>query len=535
MSKISDLGDHSARTLRPVPDLPATNTERALQLLRDGEWEEALALIDRHWLEVWYHSSPPQTGALLADVPKKMFRSHAGAAYLYRLTGPGDSWLESSDIPAESVTRNVQDAEHRATRQAILASQLRLTGKTIAAMEVLADSRSSVDALEKPLIDTSAGLVPFLHLQAGITALLAGSSVLAHAWLSRGESCENDLRFGFTKRDAALKQALLHAFYGDPEDAGRCLDRAAEMPRTESWAEPWIDQTGMIAAAMISPDRNVPVTDADAHALADTPLNSFGEMWPFALWARVALALGAGDIDTAYREVASAEASTLLGTEGDGVAAGAIPVASTALLMVHGRLAEARAELDRAPQHLLRVQLFRVRLEYLCGNLEQAVSLAVSIDEQAAGFMRSRVELAGVLAASYLAMGESDRARDVLCSALRGRDSLPDSVLRTIPGELVDHARAHWGSDPALRAIIAESAVAPLYSVRNRAVELSQREQEILGQLASTHTLAAIADAMFISHNTLKTHVRRIYQKLDVTSRRDAVHQANLLGLIPAA
>jgi LuxR family transcriptional regulator, maltose regulon positive regulatory protein len=63
---------------------------------------------------------------------------------------------------------------------------------------------------------------------------------------------------------------------------------------------------------------------------------------------------------------------------------------------------------------------------------------------------------------------------------------------------------------------------------------LTPREQEVLEQLAELVPTAEIARSMFISVNTVRTHIRSILRKLDVTRRHQAVRRARVLGLLPS-
>ena len=62
--------------------------------------------------------------------------------------------------------------------------------------------------------------------------------------------------------------------------------------------------------------------------------------------------------------------------------------------------------------------------------------------------------------------------------------------------------------------------------------QLSPREREILGYLPTALTIRDIAAELFVSTNTLKTHLSHIYRKLDVSSREGAVARARVLGLL---
>src|SRR5215470_15488721 len=61
---------------------------------------------------------------------------------------------------------------------------------------------------------------------------------------------------------------------------------------------------------------------------------------------------------------------------------------------------------------------------------------------------------------------------------------------------------------------------------------LSEREVEILRIVAKGLSLAEIAKLLGISVNTVKTHVKRIYHKLAVNSRTEAIFEAQGMGLL---
>lgn len=85
--------------------------------------------------------------------------------------------------------------------------------------------------------------------------------------------------------------------------------------------------------------------------------------------------------------------------------------------------------------------------------------------------------------------------------------------------------------------LIARSVLRALHS-RNTAAPapasdiLSRRELDIMGLLAKGLTLTAIAEILSISEHTVTTHVKKIYKKLNVHSRGEAVYEARQLHLI---
>lgn len=72
-----------------------------------------------------------------------------------------------------------------------------------------------------------------------------------------------------------------------------------------------------------------------------------------------------------------------------------------------------------------------------------------------------------------------------------------------------------------------------LDEARLRELGLTAREHEILGLIAEGLSNREIGERLFVSENTVKTHSSRIFDKLGVNRRVQAVQKARELGLIP--
>ena len=64
-------------------------------------------------------------------------------------------------------------------------------------------------------------------------------------------------------------------------------------------------------------------------------------------------------------------------------------------------------------------------------------------------------------------------------------------------------------------------------------LELSARELEILDLMAKGNSNQEIANSIFISLSTVKTHNQNIFEKLDVKRRTQAIEKAKRLQIIP--
>lgn len=65
------------------------------------------------------------------------------------------------------------------------------------------------------------------------------------------------------------------------------------------------------------------------------------------------------------------------------------------------------------------------------------------------------------------------------------------------------------------------------------ALGLSERELEVLHELAAGHSNKEIAAHLHVSPNTIKTHVARLFEKLGARRRTEAIRRARELGIVP--
>ena len=114
------------------------------------------------------------------------------------------------------------------------------------------------------------------------------------------------------------------------------------------------------------------------------------------------------------------------------------------------------------------------------------------------------------------------------------KDSMPESIASSI------HELVAGGSpiSPSIaRRVLtrfrsAEPASAPAPATAVRENVLTERETDILRQVAKGMSFAEIGGILTISQHTVVAHVKKIYRKLAVHSRGEAVFEASQMGLL---
>jgi LuxR family transcriptional regulator, maltose regulon positive regulatory protein len=198
------------------------------------------------------------------------------------------------------------------------------------------------------------------------------------------------------------------------------------------------------------------------------------------------------------------------------------------------------------------VAVVRARAQLSLGDTEVVVdSLAPALARSAP--VTTQVEGWLVEAGHQLHGGSTGRARTALTTSLTlaagARLRRPFREAHPAVRQLLSRDRRLQAKHPWL-GIVQRRPVAPVFATSSSrppdheppgtaptpvvVEKLTQKELEVLGLLSELLTTEEIASSMFVSVNTIRTHVRSILRKLGVSRRNAAVRRARELELLPA-
>ena len=194
------------------------------------------------------------------------------------------------------------------------------------------------------------------------------------------------------------------------------------------------------------------------------------------------------------------------------------------------------------------------------GRLDEALGLLARLLEMAevAGAILVAIEILALQAMAWQARGEVDQALTALQRALTLAE--PEGYVRTFidegapMGELLQQVKAQGiaasyadkllteleretkderrMTEPPLSSSVLRPSSPVLSEAEGLVEPLSERELDVLRLLAAGLSNREIAQQLYLSVNTVKTHIRSIYGKLGVHSRMQAVNRARELGLV---
>jgi LuxR family maltose regulon positive regulatory protein len=175
------------------------------------------------------------------------------------------------------------------------------------------------------------------------------------------------------------------------------------------------------------------------------------------------------------------------------------------------------------------------------GDGAAAGAAAAEVLRQANLPLDAQVEGWLLTATCELAAGRTDRARTALERALSlaSAEKLRRPVVEASPPlrrflrQDRDLAERHaWLGTPVVGSVERRPTGAPDAPPAPIVEALTDKEMEVLRHLAALFSTEEIARTMFVSVNTVKTHVRGILRKLAASRRNEAIRRAHELGLV---
>ncbi|QYH34512.1 LuxR family transcriptional regulator [Salinibacterium sp. M195] len=194
------------------------------------------------------------------------------------------------------------------------------------------------------------------------------------------------------------------------------------------------------------------------------------------------------------------------------------------------------AQLTPTQHHTVCPSRLVAHLRLVTGDLRG--TLDALRDCEAIGDAHSSRTLADVFllkAAAHLRLGNDETSDVAFDRSLRlsARNRM-HSPLRLVPSEDVQSmlTRASARSQPLeVGALITRLDGLTVILQPQDSLALSDRERAIARELVRGSSSAQIAESLYISVNTVKSHLKSIYRKLGVTSRVEAIHKSRELGL----
>lgn len=492
-------------------DLPAAVAAAA----RTEGWLAAATLVEQHWDEL-AATEPAQLLAAVKALPAEAFMRRPGlliaANHLEHVTIGGR---------AARVHPAMERAQPRFTEQSLLDRLIGLTSNSAAA-RTQDDPRTAAKIAETALTELEAATADeatpiaksLAHLRMQWSRSLdAADSPRARVEYERTYEVACATEQPRLARRAASHAAWLHAERGRLDIADEWVNRA----HREDVIDDRYDAALHITEALIRIDRN---DLAGAKTLLDqADAAGVGEHWAAALWVQSLYAHNVADAaltETRLANCVQEHPGVLEATGFDGRLARACRVR---VLLIRGRVAE---NLDTLAALSPSDRVIAAAVAHMERRERDAMRLSQPITETG---VEPRLQSNALLvhAAAALALGYTDTATHAFIRA----------------DALIQHAGLHTGYETIaptdLRQLVELSgsethAAVRISSARRDLPNLTPRENDILALLTTELTTGEIATTLFISSNTLKTMTRRLYRKLEVNSRQQAVDYAHRAG-----
>ncbi|HSZ69242.1 MAG TPA: LuxR C-terminal-related transcriptional regulator [Solirubrobacteraceae bacterium] len=547
--------------------------------LAGKDWEQAGDLIVENWLELFLQGRSAAMRVPMAQVPSEIVTADPRLAAAF-----AGSRLQDGDL--ESAAQHLAIA--RSARSALAPHERELLDLSIAAVALhearLLTRSADAERLSEELGEVArtrarpdwASLRSFALANLGAARLWSGAGDSAAAPLQEALALATEHHHEQIALDCLAQLAIVHLLRGELTRAKELSTQAVAVAERHGWGEGPAAASAYLGRAAVA-YRGGEFEHAEgllSHAAvaaetAEAPVR-------LATALLQALTLAAAGPGSAAR--GALKLSALRSAAAQGASVPVLPdflllaladieprvlLAAGEIEQARATLAQARATLPPSTELLVR----RAAIELHAGETERAAeALASALDgeaplEFAPSAGHPGEDLPRATAATAPAAGCEPRAATLLeawllrallehargerraaaqaldrALALAEREPLRDAFLVNGPGvgELLELQAQEGTAHPALLEVLLEGASRRRPSGTVLAEPLTEREQRILRYLPTMLSNAEIGAEVFVSLNTVKTHLRSIYRKLGANGRADAVEKARALGLLPS-
>ncbi|MFG3578969.1 LuxR C-terminal-related transcriptional regulator [Micromonospora chersina] len=559
-------------------DRPAEALRHALA---GGEWDTATELLIARWPELAPYERDRPAVPAPPEPPAEAVRRDPELA----LAGAAErAYAGDVEAAAGQLRRAVEHARDlpapRRDRFRRLAVAVELTLARLAGdhdeVRRAAGRLLATGAPDGPVDDPRAGAAEEADVRAvagtalGLVALAEGELPEAAARFAEALAAARRAGRPRTELVCASRSALLDAAHGALRAAERHAREALALPSCQGWSSRLDCGYAYLALALVAWDRDEPA-EAAAHLTLAGPATAEPGAAALAALCRAGLLAAGGEPAAALRALGAAreaapgaELSAWLAADeaqlraavGDVESARALLADAGAAAIDAVTAADPSRATDAGPvgpepgragggRAALDVALARVRLR--SGDPREAGrALPDWTGPDAAAWPLSVRLSAGLLDAVLTsAGGDGRRAGRILEQVLdlaepegcRRVFTRAEPRVRDLLAAHLDSGTAHW---PTVSDLVRgaderradEPPERPAGPERTLDEPLTERELTILRYLQSILSNVEIASELSLSVNTVKTHVRNIYRKLDATRRREAVRRARELRLI---
>lgn len=498
------------------------------------DWATVAAIIERWGVELQSGLNRSAFFGAVARVPADVAVDHPGVGF----------WAEAGQIRpiaplgrpfdmrqlAEGGERGL--IEMRRIAAAVIAR--RCQGHVADAVAILDEVMPAVRTAIRRQGDLPITSAAWFLMQAGITFDVFGDIHAARrnyllAWQRRNDDC-----VGLGTQDIPAKLAVLAAIDGDHAEVRRWVSLSGRPPATELTDVGDIDLGYPLAEFIVAVDRlDFATSDTLLPQLA-LP-TEFEEFFHYLVWARAHRLLVLGRIGEVLRLIDETAGAWDDLVAGDGWYRTHLTALRAKALLAGGRVDEAETTLETlsdsddgivllwARAGALRLH-FDAALEHLAGISDRPprrVQLEALILEAACHLNEGQISLARTRFQAFVAsVGDNLQSMASISEThLRGLFAL----LGSMPAATRLHAR--WREHRHLGT----------YPYPATSVSISDRELVVLKRLARGESRTEIAEAEFVSANTVKTQIAALYRKFRATNRSELVAKALSQGLLTGA